>query len=166
MAKALTSDSDKIREELAFQFRNGHAHASFDEVTENLGFELQGKVPKGLPYSAWQLLEHIRIAQEDMVNFSDNAKGDYVQPEWPDAYWPKSPAPPTNRAWNKSAQQVRDDRERFLNLIAKRDLFEPFAWGDGQTLFHEACLILDHTGYHLGEIITIRRLLGAWPAKK
>ena len=166
MAKRIPHDTDKLREELAFQLRSGHAHANLDEVTEKLPFELQGKVPKGLPYSAWQLLEHIRLAQEDMFNFSDNTKGDYEQPDWPDGYWPKSPAPPNNRTWNKSVRRVRDDRERFIHIMATRDLFEPFPWGDGQTLFHETCLLLDHNAYHLGEILTVRRLVGAWPAKK
>lgn len=158
---------DRFRKELVSQLRGGNAHAHFDQVVKGLPYELQGAVPDGLPYSAWQLLEHIRIAQVDMLLFCRNEEGNYVAPTWPEDYWPKSPVPPSDSAWEQSVAAVKKDLDSFVKLIEdpKRDLFERFAWGKGQTLFHEACLIIDHASYHLGEIVTVRRLLNAWPAK-
>jgi len=157
---------DPLRKEIIFQLKGGHAHAPFEQVVAKFPQKLQGVVPQGLPYSAWQLLEHLRLAQVDMLQFCRSKN--YKEKRWPDDYWPNSPEPPNARAWDASVRKIKVDRQAFIKLIsnAKVDLFAPLPWGDGQTLFHEACLILDHNSYHLGEIVTIRRLLGAWPDGK
>jgi hypothetical protein len=153
---------DPLRKELIFQLNGGNAHVPLEKVVADFPAKLQGVKPDGLPYAAWQLLEHIRIAQADMLEFCTNPK--YQAMDFPGDYWPESPTPPNVRAWNASVKKIESDRESFIKLIRdpKRDLFRPFSWGDGQTLFHEACLIVDHLAYHLGEIVTIRRLLGIW----
>src|ERR1700760_433215 len=140
MAKKL----DPVRKELIFQLNGGHAHAPLEQVVKGVPPKQQGVVPDELPYSLWQLLEHLRLAQADMVEFCTSAK--YREKKWPDDYWPKSPKPPNGRAWNDSVRQIKADRAKFIKLISnpKADLFEPLPWGDGQTLFHEACLIVDH----------------------
>jgi hypothetical protein len=127
---------------------------------------LQGVVPEGLPYSAWQLLEHIRLALADMLEFC--LSKDYREKKWPDEYWPESASPPSTRAWETSVRRIKADLAEFIKLISnpKADLFVPMPRGDGQTLLHEACLVIDHNAYHLGEIVTVRRLLGAWPGEK
>jgi hypothetical protein len=161
----MAAKSDRLRDELIIQLNDGNAHASLEKVVAAFPSKLQGVVPDGLPYSAWQLLEHIRIAQEDMLEFCTNPK--YKPRKWPESYWPKAPAPPNARAWQASIKQIQNDRKQFAKLLSspKLDLFEPFAWGDGQTLFHEACLIIDHNSYHLGELVALRRILGIWNAK-
>ena len=155
---------EPLKKELIKQLRGGNAHAKFEDATAKMPKELRGKRVEGLPYSAWQLLEHLRIAQRDMLDFCRNEDGSYKEKKWPDDYWPKSAEPPSEKAWDDSVSQVLSDREEFVALIenSKADLFTPFAWGEGQTLLHEAMLIVDHNGYHLGEIVALRRLLGAW----
>lgn len=150
--------------ELAFQLRGGHAHAPLDQVVKDVPFSKQGEIPAGVPYSLWQLLEHIRVALEDMVEFSDNADGHYKEKNWPDDYWPKSPQPPSQDAWDKSVRKINDEIEKMVNLICapSADLFHPFPWGEGQTLFKEACQIVDHNAYHLGEMVAVRRILHVW----
>jgi hypothetical protein len=155
---------DELRKELVFQLRSGHAHVPLDKVVKGFPADKQGVVPKGLPYSGWQLLEHIRLSLEDMAEFSANKDGHYQEKQWPEDYWPKSPEPPTKGAWEKSVRQIEAEIEKFAKLISdpKADLFKPFPWGDGQTLFKEACQIVDHNAYHLGELVTVRRVLGVW----
>ena len=140
----------------------GEAHVSFDHATADLPFGKQGIVPQGLPYSAWQLLEHLRIAQRDIVDFSDNTAGNYRPLAWPDDYWPREPSPSGESAWPESLEQIRTDRARFEELLRTSDLTTPFPWGDGQTLLRQALLIADHNAYHLGELVAVRRLLGEW----
>ena len=157
---------DPLRKELVFQLNGGNAHAPLEKVIEKFAPRFRGVVPEGLPYSSWQLLEHIRLAQVDMLEFCTNP--DYKALKWPDEYWPKSAEPPNARAWENSIRQIQSDRTKFVKLISnpKADLFAPFPWGDGQTLFHEACLIIDHNAYHFGEIVTVRRILGIWRSGK
>jgi hypothetical protein len=152
----------EIRKELIFHLNGGNAHVKFEEAVDGFPAKLTGAIPQGLPYSAWQLLEHLRIAQEDIVQFCDNANGRYVPPEWPEYYWSKSPAPPTPSAWSDSVRRVLEDRNRFISLLNKGDLFAPFPWGDGQTLLREAMVVIDHNSYHIGQIVAVRRLLNAW----
>src|SRR3954454_9192097 len=142
----MSEELNQIRQELVFQLSGGNAHAKLEEILSDFALHLRGVVPEGLPYSAWQLLEHIRIAQEDMLNFSSNHEGTYKALSWPDDYWPKSPKPPSEHAWEQSARQIHADRAKFIHLISdpNSSLVKPFPWGDGQTLFHEACLIIDH----------------------
>jgi hypothetical protein len=167
MAKTKETKSTEmsVKRELLKMLDGGQAHATFEQAVEGFPEELRGVVPEDLPYSAWQILEHIRIAQRDILEFSDNAAGTYKPMKWPDSYWPKHAEPPSQNAWEDSIHAVLEDRKRFEALIeASSDalLVMPFAWGDGQTLFREALLIIDHAGYHVGELVVLRRLLGAW----
>ena len=108
------------------------------------------------------ILEHMRIAQWDILEFSRNKK--YVSPKWPDEYWPKAETPPNAAAWNKSIQQFRADQQAMIDLVEnpKADLFAKIPWGDGQTILREALLVADHNAYHLAQIVDVRRMLGAW----
>ena len=126
--------------------------------------KLRGIVPVGLPYSAWQIVEHIRIAQKDILDFSAPPTGGYHGLKWPEAYWPKEKEPPSAHAWEHSIAEVKSDLDKFKKLIEKPgvDLAKPFLWGTGQNLLREALLVADHNAYHIGELIVLRRLLGAW----
>lgn len=165
MAKSDDSLGGELRQQLKALLDGGQAHATFDQAVKGMPFELQGTVPPGLPYSAWQLLEHIRIAQRDILDFSRNHDGSYRERKWPDDYWPGSPEPPNEDAWQNSVAEIRKDREafeRFLDSVDDKNLVKPFAWGNGQNLLREAFLIADHEAYHVGELVLLRRLLGAW----
>jgi hypothetical protein len=155
----------ELRQQLKALLDGGQAHASFEQAVKDMPAKLQGVVPESLPYSAWQLLEHIRLAQRDILDFSRNDDGSYRELDWPDGYWPKDPEPPNAHAWQKSVEQIREDRKAFEKLIDSVDdpnLIKPFAWGKGQNLLREALLIADHEAYHVGELVLLRRLLGAW----
>lgn len=156
----------ELRKQLLTLLRGGEAHTDFEAAIRDFPAELRGTVPEGLPYSAWQLLEHMRIAQRDILNFSAPPTGGYHPLKWPDAYWPESPEPPSAQAWEQTIAAIRKDREHFEALLQKpeADLFKPFRWGSGQNLLREALLVADHNAYHLGELIVLRRLLGAWHA--
>ena len=140
----------------------GNAHVSLDNALEDMPFSVLGKKPAGLPYSIWQLAEHIRIAQWDLLEFSRNAK--HKSPKWPDGYWPKETTPKSEDAWKKCIEQIHADRKSFTELIknAGDNLYKPFEYGTGQSLLKEALVLADHNSYHAGEIIIIRRLLKAW----
>lgn len=144
--------------------QGGQAHAGFEAAVKDFPVELRGVVVDKLPYSAWQILEHIRFTQRDILDFSAPPTGGYQHHAWPDAYWPKSAEPPTAHAWDHAIVEIRADRAKFEALLTKPnvDLYKPFMWGDGQNLLREALLIADHTAYHLGELIVLRRLLGCW----
>lgn len=155
----------ELRKQITALLDGGQAHATFDDAVRGFPPALQGEVPEVLPYSGWQILEHLRIAQRDILDFSRNHDGSYKPLKWPEDYWPKEPAPPSAAAWNKSVVQVREDREAFEQLLreaSEEDLITPFPWGDGQNLLREALLIADHSAYHVGELVVVRRLLGAW----
>ena len=153
-----------LRQQLLDLLRGGQAHTTFDEVVKDFPAELRGAVPPNLPYSAWQLLEHLRIALHDIFLFSAPPTGGYQPMQWPEDYWPKSQQPPTPQAWDQSIDAFRMNMKRFEALIEtpESDLFKPFRWGDGQTLLREALLVADHTAYHLGELVVVRRILGTW----
>jgi len=146
----------------------GLAHVSFDATIENFPAEHRSTVPANLPHSAWQILEHLRIAQRDILDFSAPPTGGYQPMEWPAAYWPKSAVPPTPEAWANSIAAIRADLAAFKALLQRPgvDLYKPFRWGEGQNLLRETLLIADHNAYHLGQLIVIRRLLGIWPRIK
>lgn len=134
----------------------------FDTAVKNMPFALQGKVPKGGEHSPWQLLEHLRIALWDILEFTCNPK--HVSPKWPEGYWPATPAPPSKTAWSKSAVEFRSLMEGLVALVT-RDSVDPFApipHGDGQTVLREVLLAADHNAYHLGQLVEVRRALGAW----
>jgi len=159
-----TKASDEIRKQLLALLRGGQAHVSFDDAVKDFPVTQRGIVPQGLSHSAWQILEHIRITQRDILDFSAPPTGGYQPMEWPDGYWPKSAEPPTEGAWDVSVGAIRRDLETFEALITRpeADLYKPFRWGEGQNLLREALLVADHTSYHLGELIVVRRILGNW----
>ncbi len=158
--------SNPLVDQLIALLRGGQAHVSFDAAAKEFPIEARGKVPAGSPYSAWQLIEHMRIAQRDILDFSAPPTGGYHGLAWPDDYWPKTAEPPSPEAWDRTLRTIQADREKFEALLNKpgADLYKPFLWGQGQNLLREALLIADHNAYHTGELILLRRLLGVWPA--
>jgi hypothetical protein len=134
----------------------------FDSAVAGWPAQLRGKKPKGLPHTAWELLEHMRIAQWDILEFSRNPK--HVSPEWPAGYWPAQDAPPSLAAWNRSVGTFQADLKAMMSLVRspRRDLFAKIPHGEGQTILREALLVADHNAYHLGELVYLRRALGAW----
>jgi DinB superfamily len=159
-----TDDQKALHKQLIALLHGGQAHVTFDEAVKDFSTDLRGTVPPSLPYSAWQILEHLRITQRDILNFSAPPTGGYQPMEWPEDYWPKSPQPPSAHAWDHAVAEIHSDLKKFIALIENpsADLYKPFRWGDGQNLLREALLIADHNAYHLGELIVLRRLLGAW----
>jgi hypothetical protein len=151
-----------MREHVAKLLDFEEAHVGFDAATADLPPALQGKQPAGLPYSPWQLLEHLRIAQHDILDFCVNPN--YTEMSWPDEYWPHSAEPPSRSAWKESVEQFRRDRAALQALARDPsiDLEARIPHGSGQTYLREFFLVADHTAYHLGELIVVRRLLGAW----
>jgi DinB superfamily len=159
----MTKDHEQsLRKHLLELLSGGSAHATFDAVIKDLPPKIRGARPANFPHSPWMLLEHMRITQWDILEFSRNAK--HVSPDWPKGYWPKTEAPPTTAAWNKSVQQFRGDLQTMQKFVAnpKTDLFARIPWGDGQTILREALLLADHNAYHLAQIVDVRRMLGAW----
>jgi uncharacterized damage-inducible protein DinB len=138
------------------------AHAGFDAAVEGLPPGLRGKAPAGLPHSPWQLLEHLRRCQKDILDFC--LRSDYVEPKSMDEYWPASAAPPSKTAWDESVAAFRQDREALRGMADDRaiDLFAPVPQGKGQTYLRELLLVADHNAYHVGQLVLTRRLLGDW----
>lgn len=138
------------------------AHAGFDAAVEGIPAHSRGARPKGAPHSAWQLLEHMRICQWDILEFCRNPK--YVEMKFED-YWPATVAPPNRGAWKKSVAEFRRDRDSLKELAAdsRIDLFAAIPHGTGQTYVRELVLVADHNAYHVGQLVLLRRLLGAWP---
>jgi len=157
---------DKVlRDHVLYLLEGGGAHIKFDEVIEDIPASMRGRKPAGLPHSLWMLLEHLRMAQSDILEFSRNPK--HVSPKWPEGYWPKTEAPSSSTAWNASIKKFRQDLKAMQGLVKgpQTDLFARIPWGDGQTILREALLLADHNAYHLGQMLDARRLLGAWPEK-
>jgi hypothetical protein len=155
--------SDKLlREHIVSMLDGGGAHAKFDDVVKDFPVKLRGQKPAGLPHSPWMLLEHLRLAQWDILEFSRNEK--YESPEWPEGYWPKSEAPASATAWETSIKNFRKDLKAMQDLVEnpETDLFARIPWGDGQTILREALLVADHNAYHIGQLVDARRALGAW----
>ena len=151
-----------LRKELDRLLSGKGAHADFDAAVADFPARLRGVRPEGASHSGWELLEHIRIAQWDMLEFSRDPK--HESPPWPDGYWPKGVAPVQADDWEKSLKAVKRDLTAMRKLVAdeKSDLFKPFAYGEGQTLLREALQMADHNAYHVGEMVLLRRLLGCW----
>ena len=134
----------------------------FKDAIEGFPAELRGKRAEGVPYSPWEVLEHLRIAQWDIVEFSRDPN--HKSPKFPDGYWPKTPDPPDDKAWDRSVQSFRQDLHTLSALIVDEstDLYARIPHGDGQTILREVLLTADHNAYHLGQLVLLRRMLGAW----
>jgi uncharacterized damage-inducible protein DinB len=156
------ADDKALRAQLAKFLDWEEAHVGFDTAVKGIPPRMRGVVPAGWEYSAWQLLEHLRLAQADIFDFCVNAK--YKAKKWPDAYWPKAPAPPNGAAWAKSIAEFRRDRKAFQRLAAstKIELLAAIPHGTDQTYLREFLLAADHTSYHVGQIVALRRQLGIW----
>jgi hypothetical protein len=156
-------NENALREHVKKVLGWGDAHLDWKAALKDFPAKKRGAKPKGAPHSAWELLEHVRIAQWDMLEFSRNPE--HVSPEFPSGYWPKSAAPPSNAAWRKSVKDFFHDLSEMQELVTNpgTDLFAAIPGGSGQTILREALLIADHNSYHLGQFVLLRRLLGAWP---
>lgn len=156
------NEDQALREHIVNLLSGRGAHVDWKESFSNVPPEMRGVRPDGLPYSLWDLLEHMRIAQWDILEFSRDAK--HVSPDWPAGYWPTAQAPPDTKAWDKSLKSFSDDLESMKRLVAdsKTDLFAKIPHGTGQTILREALLVADHNAYHLGQVLTVRRILGNW----
>lgn len=154
---------DLLRSQLSRLLDWEEAHVGFDAAVAGLPAELRGTCPPGAPHSPWELLEHIRLTQHDILAFCRDSG--YVAPRWPEDYWPSSAAPPTPAAWDTSVAAVREDRAALQQLVVDPGI-DPFAkipHGTGQTYLREVLLVADHNSYHVGQLVLTRRLLGAWP---
>ena len=160
--QAQKSENELLISNLTDLLKKGNAHVSLDQALKNIPFELLSETPEGLPYNIWQLAEHIRISQSDILEFSRNPN--YTSPEWPKGYWPSEKAPSSEDVWEKCVHQIEEDRDSFIDLIknAGENLYAAIAGGDGQTLLREALVLADHNSYHTAEIIVLRRLLNDW----
>jgi hypothetical protein len=153
-----------LREHLLYLLKDGGAHVSFDEAIKDLPAELRGRRPKAGVHSPWELVEHMRIAQWDILEFVRNPK--HVSPEFPAGYWPAAESVPSDAEWKKSIEGFRRDLRAVADLAndESQDLFAKIPHGDGQTILREILLVADHNAYHVGELVVVRRLLGAWPS--
>lgn len=152
-----------MREHVLYLLRGGGAHLNFDKAIADLPAALRGGKPAGQPHTPWRLVEHMRIAQWDILEFSRNPR--HVSPEFDAGYWPKNDAPADDAAWEQSIASFRADLQAMQDLVANpaTDLFAAIAHGQGQTILREALLVADHNAYHLGQLVLLRRLLGCWP---
>lgn len=152
-----------LREHLLHLLDGGNAHLDFEQALADFPAALRGVRPPGAPHSVWELLEHMRLAQWDILEFSRDAS--HASPPFPEGYWPKSPAPASDEEWEESLAGFRADRRAMRDLVADpaSDLWAPFSHGDGQNLLREALVVADHNAYHLGQIVLLRQLLGTWP---
>jgi hypothetical protein len=153
-----------LRKHLQELLRGGSAHARFEEVLADWPVQPRGKKPPGLPYSPWQVIEHMRLAQWDILEFSRDAE--HVSPDFPGGYWPEQDEPPDPAAWDNSVNVFQDELRQVLQLVEDPsvDLYARIPHGQGQTILREALLVADHNAYHLGQLVVLRRLLGAWKA--
>jgi DinB superfamily len=151
-----------LREHLIALLKGGQAHTTFEDAIKDLPPKLHGAKPENFPHSPWMLLEHLRIAQHDILEFSRDEK--HKSPKWPEGYWPNNPEPPSADAWTKSINQFKSDTKAMQELVKdpRTDLFAKIPWGDSQTILREALLVADHNGYHIAQLVDVRRLLDAW----
>ena len=158
------NDIESIRRHLVRALDWQDAHVGFDAAVKGLPAKLRGTRPKGFPHSPWELLEHLRLAQRDLLDFCRNP--DYVAGNFPDDYWPKSPKPPKPKSWSESVAAFRSDRETLKAFVAdpKYDLSARIPHGEGQTYLRSILLVIDHGAYHVGQLVMVRKLLGAWGA--
>lgn len=151
-----------LRNQLKDLLEEGNAHVNFDKATRGLSPQLRGQRPPGMEHSAWELVEHMRIAQWDILEFVRNPK--HASPDFPTGYWPRDPAPPGPEDWEKSLQKFRADRAAFLKMIEDPsiNLLAPMPHANGQPILQKVLLTADHNAYHLGQLVLLRKLLGAW----
>lgn len=162
MAGQALADQKGVREHVLYLLRGGGAHVDFETAIKGLPVDLRGKRPKGAAHSPWEILEHMRLAQWDILEFSRDPH--HVSPKWPEGYWPEAPAPPNAAAWSRSLRAIREGLDEMCALVesSSTDLLAPIPHGTGQTILREALLVADHNAYHLGQLVLTRRLLGAW----
>jgi hypothetical protein len=160
--KGIPMKDETVREHVLYLLNGGGAHLGFDQAVAGLPVEFYGAKVDGVPHTPWRLLEHMRICQWDILEFSRNP--DHVSPDFPDGYWPDDDAPPDSESWNASTQAFRNDLQKMIDLVAdpETDLAAKIPHGDGQTILREALLVADHNAYHLGQLVFLRRCLGAW----
>ena len=160
-----TTESAKdtqLREHLLYLLKGGGAHIGFEDAVRDLPADQRGVRPEGASHSAWEIIEHMRLAQQDILEFSRDAS--WESPPWPEGYWPAASEPPDAKAWDASIKQFHADLKTMCALVKdpSTDLYARIPHGDGQTILREALLIADHNAYHLGELVVVRRLLGEW----
>jgi hypothetical protein len=162
LEKQMNGGQKTLREHLIYLLKGGGAHLTFEKAISGLPAKLRGKRPRGAPHSPWEIVAHLRIAQWDILEFSTNPA--HVSPSWPAGYWPASPVPASGRTWQTAVRDFSRDLEAMQKLVADptTDLFAPIPHGSGQTTLREALLVADHNAYHLGKLVLVRRLLGAW----
>ncbi len=154
----MSNDELKIlRQQLASGIGGGESHITFDKAIKDFPAPERGTKPAGAPHSAWELVEHMRIAQHDILEFSQNP--DHKSPKFPEGYWPATAVPPDASAWDKTVKAFERDAKELAKLIETGDLFTAFAHGDGQTLLREALITATHNSYHLGELVFLKRML-------
>jgi hypothetical protein len=155
-------DEKLLRKQISDLLTGGGAHADWKSTFDGIPTKARGVRPDKTPHSLWELLEHMRIAQWDILEFSRDPK--HVSPDWPAGYWPASPQPPSAKAWEKSLKLFAHDLAAMKKLVAdpKTDLLARIPHGTGQTIFRDALLVADHNAYHLGQVVLVRRLLGIW----
>jgi hypothetical protein len=163
MPQKSSSESDAFRKELISHLTEENAHAGFDAAVKGFPAELRGVRPEGLPHSAYELIEHMRLAQRDIIEYALDPK--HESPEFPEGYWPKVPEPPDAKAWDKSIASFRADRKRLAAALGKADVLAPIQHANNQSLASKTILAIDHNAYHLGQLVLVRRLLNAWPEK-
>jgi hypothetical protein len=151
-----------LRKHLVNLLTKAEAHASFEDAVKGVPAPARGKKPEGAAHTLWELVEHMRIAQWDILEFSRDNK--HKSPKFPKGYWPQTPVPPNAKAWDKSIKDFLADRDAMCKLIEKKstDLFAKIPHGNGQTILRQAMLMADHNAYTVGEIVVTRRLLGVW----
>lgn len=162
---ASSKNSDAIlREHLVDLLKGGAAHVHFSDALDGFPANKRGTFAQGLPHTGWQLVEHARIAQWDILEFSRNPK--HVSPGFPEGYWPKTPGPPSDADWEKSVEAFERDLGEMIELVRspRTDLYAKIPHGEGQTILREALVLADHNAYHLGQLVDLLRALGAWPA--
>src|SRR5262249_17944699 len=149
-----------LREHLLYLLRDGGAHAGFDAALGDWPVQLAGVKVANFPHTAWMLLEHLRLAQSDILEFSRTPK--HISPQWPEGYWPSSESPPSEEAWKASMSAFKKDLRAMEKLVAdpKVDLYAKIPWGDGQTILRETLLVADHNSYHLGQLVMLRKSIG------
>jgi DinB superfamily len=159
----MTTRDDAFRQHLSRALGWGEAHVTFEDAVAGIPVRLRGKRPRAFDHSPWELVEHIRLAQRDLLEFCTNSK--YVAGEWPDDYWPKSPAPPSASSWKSSVDAVAKDRKALQDFVARvPDLTAAIPHAGGKTYLRSILLVLDHNAYHVGQLVMARKLLGSWPS--